>query len=486
MGSSPFTAARIGGADRAAVWILFGGECARQRLDYNRASIHPQPRRPALATDTAVQDASGRPGPPRLVRAISRFDLTAGVVNAVVGAGIFGAPATAAALAGAWSPLAAVFAALGILTVVLCFAEVGSRFDESGGPYLYTREAFGRHVGFAVGWLHVWTRLLSAAAILNVFVDYLARLLPLAGTTAGRASVMVVVVVLVTAINVRGIRLAAWTVDAFTIAKLLPLGLLLLLGLPRVSGATLATQAVAQAHWTDAVLLMVFLYGGFESAVIAASETRDPRRHTASALLVALGVVTATYCLVQLVVVGVLPHAAGTDTPVAAALEAVAGPLGALVGSLAALVSGYGWLTGFAMMTPRILFAMGERGELPRVLSLVHAEFRTPHVAVIANSGVALALALHGSFADAASLSVVTRLGIFALTCASLPALRLRRPDQPPAFRVAGGPAVAAAGILFCLWLLATRSFAQIWLLLLILAFGLLLRAWVTRRGEVA
>jgi amino acid transporter len=258
--------------------------------------------------------------------------------------------------------------------------------------------------------------------------------------------------------------------------------LLLLLGLPRVSAATLATQAVAQAHWTDAVLLMVFLYGGFESAVIAASETRDPRRHTAFALLTALAVVTTTYCLVQLVVVGVLPRAASLDTPVAAALEAVAGPLGALLGSLAALVSGYGWLVGFAMMTPRILFAMGERGELPRALARVHAEFRTPHVAVIANSVVALALALYGSFADAASLSVVTRLGIFAITCASLPALRLRRPEETPTFRVAGGPAVAVAGICFCSWLLATRSFAQIWLLLLILAAGLLLRAWVTRR----
>jgi amino acid transporter len=329
----------------------------------------------------------------------------------------------------------------------------------------------------------VWTRLLSAAAILNVFVDYLARLVPWAGTTAGRAAVMAGVIVLVTAVNVRGIRLAAWTVDAFTIAKLVPLGLLLMLGLPRVSGATLATQAVAQAHWTDAVLLMVFLYGGFESAVIVASETRDPRRNTAFALLTALAVVTATYCLVQLVVVGVLPRAASLETPVAAALEAVAGPLGALLGSLAALVSGYGWLTGFAMMTPRILFAMGERGELPEALSRVHTRFRTPHVAVVANSAVALALALYGSFTEAASLSVVTRLGIFGITCAALPVLRLRRPAEAPGFRLPGGPAVAAAGVLFCLWLLATRSFAQIWLLLLILAAGMLVRWWVARKG---
>jgi APA family basic amino acid/polyamine antiporter len=435
------------------------------------------------ATPDPEPCAAGAAQAAGLVRAIGRFDLTAAVVNGVVGAGIFGAPAAVAALAGAWSPLAAVAAALGILTVVLCFAEVGSRFDESGGPYLYAREAFGRHVGFAVGWLHVWTRLLSAAAILNVFVAYLVPLAAWAGTPAGRLSVMTGVVVLVTAVNVRGIRLATWTVDAFTIGKLLPLGLLLVLGLPRVSGSVLATQTVAEPHWTDAVLVMVFLYGGFESAVVAASETRDPRRHTAFALLTALAVVTATYCLVQLVVVGVLPRAAGFETPVAAGLEAVAGPLGALLGSLAALVSGYGWLTGFAMMTPRILFAMGERGELPPAFCRVHPRFRTPHVAVIFNSAVALALALYGSFAAAASLSVVTRLGIFALTCAALPVLRRKRPAEAAGFRLPGGVAVAGTGVMFCLWLLVTRSFAQIWVLLLILGVGMLLRWLVARKG---
>ncbi len=396
----------------------------------------------------ARSDASPGAASPHLVRAIGRFDLTAAVVNAVVGAGIFGAPAAVAAATGAWSPLAALGAAVGILTVVLCFAEVGSRFDESGGPYLYAREAFGRHVGFAVGWLHVWTRLLTGAAILNVFVAYLAPLLPGAGTAAGRVAAMTAVVALVTAVNVLGVRLATWTVDA--------------------------TQAVAEPRWADAVVLMVFLYGGFESAVIAASETRDPRRHTAFALLAALGVVTATYALVQLVVVGVLPGAAGVSNPVAAALEAVAGPLGALLGSLAALVSIYGWFTGFAMMTPRILFAMGERGELPAAFASVHPRFLTPHVAVAVNSVVALGLGAWGSFADAATLSVVTRLGIFALTCAALPVLR-RRPESP-GFTVPAGPAVAAAGILFCAWLLATRGSAQIGQLGLILAAGFVLR----------
>ena len=214
---------------------------------------------------------------PALVRAIGRWDLTASVVNAVVGSAIFGMPATIAALTGAWSPLAVLLAGLGILPIVLCFAEVGSRFDAAGGPYLYAREAFGSATGFHVGWLLLWTRLLSGAAVLNVMVTYLAQLAPWAGTAGGRATVMTAAVALVTAINVLGVRQAAWTVNLFTVAKLLPLLLVIALALLALDRGVLATQAVATPRWTDAVLLLVFAYGGFESSVIAASETRRPR-----------------------------------------------------------------------------------------------------------------------------------------------------------------------------------------------------------------
>ncbi len=419
--------------------------------------------------------------PPRLVRAIGRWDLTAGIVNAVVGAGIFGTPSVVAGLTGAWSPLAFVLAALGIMTVVLCFSEVGSRFEESGGPYVYARGAFGVHVGYQVGWLHVWTRLLSGAAILNVFVSYLGQIVPWAVTPSGRWVVMTTVVFLITAVNVWGVRQAVWAVNAFTIAKMLPLFALIALGLPRISGEVLATQAPHPPLWADAVLLVVFAYGGFESAVVAASETRNPRRDTGFALVTALAVVTLVYCLLQLVVVGVLPRAKESSAPVASALTVLLGPPGAVLGSVAAIVSGYGWLTGFALMTPRVLFSMGERGELPAVLGRIHPRFLTPHVAIVVNSIAMLALALAGTFAGAANLSVVTRLCIYVLVCAALPVLRSRKPEEAPGFRLQGGVAVAGAGIVFCLWLLATRSYEQMWMLFAIMGGGLLLR-WVAGR----
>jgi amino acid transporter len=173
------------------------------------------------------REAAGNAG---FVRAIGRFDLTAAVINGVIGSGIFGLPAILAATAGTLSPLAALAAAGGIGLIALCFAEVASRFREHGGVYLYSRAAYGPLVGFEVGWLLVWTRLLSAAANLNLFVLYLAELWPEVAGGAPRAIVMMGLAGTVAVMNVVGVRSAARAIDFFTIAKLLPLALLIVLG----------------------------------------------------------------------------------------------------------------------------------------------------------------------------------------------------------------------------------------------------------------
>lgn len=284
------------------------------------------------------------PRRPTLVRALGRWDLTAAIVNGVIGSAVFSLPAALAGLAGGASPLAVLAAGLGIGAIVLCFAEVGSRFDQTGGPYLYTRSAFGAAVGFQVGWIQVWTRILSAGAVLNVLASSVGALVPAADDMAGRALTMICVVAWFTAVNLIGIRQAATTQNLFTLAKLAPLALLIVLGLVRFDATVLATQAVAAPRWTDAVLLLVFAYGGFESAVVAAGESRQPKRDMAFALLVGMGGVAAIYALVQLAVVGTLPHAADSSAPVAAALGVLLGPVGLALGALAAIVSACGWM----------------------------------------------------------------------------------------------------------------------------------------------
>jgi amino acid transporter len=411
----------------------------------------------------------------KLLRVVGRGDLTAIVINSVIGSGIFALPSVVAGLTGAWSPLVVLIAALGILPIALCVAEVGSRFDIAGGPYVYARQAFGPHVGFHVGWLLLWTRLLSAGAVLNVLTAYLATLLPWVGTPLGRALTMTGAVALFTIINVRGVRQAAWTVNVFTIAKLLPLVLLLVLGIVQLRGEVMATQAVAAPQWTDAVLQMVFAFAGFEVALVAASELRRPRQDAAFALIAAMIIITIVYALTQLAVIGVLPNAAGSKAPIADALRITVGSVGGVMGSLAAVISTYGWLTGNALLIPRMPFSMAEQGELPRVFARVHASLRTPHVSIITCSVIALLLGLAGSFAATATLSAIGRLLVYALTCGAL--IRLRRGSAPPAgFMLPAGRWLAMVGIAFSVWLLSTRSFGQAWLIVSIIVAGAVVR----------
>jgi len=418
---------------------------------------------------------SDRVTQPSLIRAIGRVSLTAAIVNGVIGSGIFGLPSTVAALTGAWSPVVVLIAGACVFVVLLCFAEVSSRFDQAGGPYLYAREAFGAVVGFQVGWLLLVSRLLGCAAALNILVVYVELLVPAVTTPGGRALTMTGAIAVATAINVTGVRLATWTTNAFTVAKVVPLLLLIVLGLPLIKGDVLAAQAVAHPDWSEAVLLMVFAYGGFESMIVAAGETRRPREDTAAALITAGATVTLIYCLLQLVIVGVLPNAAGSTTPVASALREVMGANGMTLGSIAVVLSVYGWLTGFTLMMPRVLYSMAAHGELPAVVARVHPRLRTPYIAIVANAVIALAMALYSSFSEAAAFAAIARLVVFAVTCAAL--MMLRRAQGPsPGFRLPAGTMFAIAGTAFSIWLLSTRSPNQLVITFGIIAAGVVLR----------
>ena len=124
---------------------------------------------------------------------------------------------------------------------------------------------------------------------------------------------------------------------------------------------------------------------------------------------------------------------------------------------------------------------MGERSEIPSVFARVHPKFRTPYVAIIANSVVALGLSLSGSFTDLAASAAITRLAIYALCCAAVLVLR-NRWGPSEGFRVPAAPVVVVTGILLCAWLLSTRSLAQSWFLLVIIAAGA--AAWLASRGN--
>jgi len=429
-----------------------------------------------------LSEPSPRPAP---LRAISRVDLTAACVNSVIGSAIFGLPGPLTELTGPWSPLAYVIAGLGIFTVVLCFAEVASRFEAAGGQYLYVSAAFGSIAGFHLGWLFLWTRISALGANLALFADYAGVLWPGLGTPVARVAMLAMVAAFLVAANVRGVRQASWTIDAFTVAKVLPLLVLIGLGLFHLRGEVLASQAVARPDWTSAILLLVFAYGGFESPLIAAGEARDPKRDAAPSLFFGLGIVAVVYVLVQLVVVGVLPNAGASKTAVADAFSVLVGTGGATVVAVAALVSTFGYSVGSTLQGPRLLYAMGERRDLPAVLARISRLYLTPDVAIVVYGVIAFALAAAGSFAAIATFSAIVRLAVYGLTCVAALILRRRRPGEAPGFRMPAAWLVAPLGVLFCIGLLLSRTFEQAGTLVALVLLGAALRA-VARRGASA
>ena len=387
-----------------------------------------------------------------LRRVLGRWDLTAIGINQVIGGAIFLMPSQVAAQIGTWSPIAFVLMGLASLTVALCFAEVGSRFDSTGGPYLYTRAAFGRFVGFEVGWMQWFTRAASQASVMAGIALALGYYWPVVTTGWPRALVLVGVTAGLTWVNARGIRQSAWLVNALTIGKLLPLTLFIIAGLRYLDpGALAALPPITLRQFSTAALLMIFVYGGYDVIPVPAGEALDPRRHVPFALITTILVVMAVMTLTQVAAQAVLPDLAVHATPIADAAAVSLGSVGALLVGLGSVLSMTGNNAGQVLSGSRMLFALAEHGELPAFFGRIHARYRTPANAVLFTSAVAVVLALTGSFAKLAVVSALARLVMYVGVSAAT--LRLRSSTftgvvKPATFVAPLGPAVPAIAIL--------------------------------------
>jgi amino acid transporter len=395
------------------------------------------------------------PAPSRLLRVVGLPGLTAIAVNGVIGSGIFVLPATVAALLGPASPAAYLLAALVAALVVACFAEAGSLFDRTGGPYLYAREAFGPFVGFQVGWAFFLSRLAAGAAIANAFAAYLGYLWPAVAGGAGRVLAITALLAALAAINVAGVRYAGWTVNVLTVAKLVPLVVFIAVGLLHADPDRYVLLALPDSsRLRQASLLLIFAFGGFENASVPGDESKDPKRHLPVALLAAIALTAVLYVLIQIVALSTLPGLARDPAPLASAARTFLGPAGALAIALGAVVSTAGSSSALALVGPRILYALADGGQLPMALARVHARRRTPYVSVVVFAVLAWAAALLGDFARLAAVSALARLFFSAVTCLAVPVLRHKMPEAERRFRVPGGALVPVAAAGLCVWLL--------------------------------
>jgi basic amino acid/polyamine antiporter, APA family len=401
-----------------------------------------------------------------LVRGIGRGSMVALCINAVVGAGIFGLPSRVHDLLGPYALLAYVGCAVLVLLVVLCFAEVGSRFEQTGGPYLYARAAFGPVVGFQVGWLVWLTRVTAFAALCNLLIDYLAHFAPWLASGGGRVLVAGVATAGIAWVNIRGVRTAAMVANVFTIGKLVPLVLFVAVGLFFVEPSSYIPRSTpTAAEFSATMLLLVFAFTGFETATVPAGEVRDPRRTLPFAILASMAVIVPLYLLIQVVAIGTLPELATSSTPLADAAGRFAGSVGAAVIVVGAAISITGTLNGLVLAAPRLLYGMAEQRQLPALFARTHPRFHTPWLAIALTAACMLALTLSGSFLAAVAMSTITRLLAYAATCVALPVLRRREGREgiaPAMFRVPGGAWVVGTALLVIAWLVAHASMQEL------------------------
>ncbi len=394
---------------------------------------------------------------PSLVRAMSRWDLTALALNGIIGSGIFGLPAIAARLLGMASPLAFVLCAGVVYVFVLCFAEVASYFTETGGPYLYGRTIFGSFIGFEVGW-SVWLARVSAFATnANIFVSYLAFFVPQITSGLGRTLVLVVVPAFLAFINIRGVSGGAKFGGVFAATKVAALVLFAGVGLAYVDWSRFSTlTAPPNASWGVAILALIYTFTGFEYAVIPAAEAKDPRRDLGWALIIALGVCTVIYLAVQLVALGTLPlsELSASSRPLADAGRNFLGPVAATAISLMACISIIGNLSALILVSPRLTLAFAEKRDFPAIFGQLHPTYGTPVVSIIFFTAIGSILAVYGNFQWLVIVSVLARLGNYTVTCLAVPIMR-RKSEKGPRFRIPFGSAIAVVGIGLCIWLFA-------------------------------
>lgn len=424
-----------------------------------------------------------------LVRQLGAVGIGLLALNGMIGAGIFGVPAGAAALTGAWSPLVFVACALLLGVIMLCFAEIASRFERTGGPILYIDTAFGRFAGFQTGWAFYIARMTAYAANLNLLIVSLAYLWPAAEDGWIRVALLTGILAALCWINVTGIKRAVGSLGVLTVLKLIPLLALIVAGLawlaPSVRSVT-AQAAPATGDFATAALLVIYAYVGWESALVPAGEVKRPARAMPLALFGALGVATVLYVLIQAISVAALPDLAESERALVDVADVLMGPAGAILLTVGVVVSVGGNVAGTMISAPRLTYALARDGNFPEWFGRVHPEYRTPANSIVFFTILTLVLSVVGSFVWLAAMSALVRVLIYMACIGAMPRLRARTGSEDPAgFRLPGGWTIPIVAFVACGLLLIQISLQSVLATALVLAVGAGV-FWLVRRRAAA
>jgi APA family basic amino acid/polyamine antiporter len=401
-----------------------------------------------------------------LLREIGVPRLVASIINSTIGAGIFVLPAVAAAGLGPAAPLAYIACGAMMALIVLCLAAAGSRVSLTGGIYAYVEAAFGPFVGFLAGVLYSLSAAMAVAGVASVFVESLAGIWSPAGNPFNRAALLALLFAGVAAVNVRGVKPGARLVVALTLAKLIPLGVLIGAGVWFVRPEHLAVSVLPPVSAVGrTAIVLIFAFVGVEVALVPSGELSHPARTVPRALFTALAVTTTIYLAIQAVALGILGPALAdyAIAPLAEAMARIVGPGGRLFVLAGGMVSMFGYVAGDMLGSPRALFALARDGTLPSALARVHPRFHTPHVAIVVYAALVGAVAVSSRFTELAIVANVAILTLYLLCALASYQLQRRdvRTDGTP-FVLPGGFLIPLAAAGAIVWLVSQATIREL------------------------
>jgi basic amino acid/polyamine antiporter, APA family len=392
------------------------------------------------------------PEPPQLVRALGTWGATAIVVGIMIGSAIFIVPAEITREVGSARGALAVWLVTGVLSLfgALSFAELAAMMPQAGGQYIYLREGYGPLVSFLCGWMFFLIQQSGGIATLAVgMAQYLGNFLPL-GSWGQKAAAAGAILIL-TAINVRGVRQGGWVqslltgVDVGIAVALIAVGLSLVVARP--SGpASLPIPSGTRyfASFGVAMVAALWAYEGWNNVTFAAGEVKRPERTLPLALILGTGIVIAIYLGLNLVYYRVLtlPEIAASPRVAADAMRRLVGPWGSQLTAVAIVIAVFGSLNGSILAGARVYYAMAKDGLFFRWCAAVHPRFRTPHVSLVVQGLWSCLLVLLANYEQLFTYTVFAAWIFYALTALAVIILRRSRPDLPRPYRVPGYPVV--------------------------------------------
>jgi APA family basic amino acid/polyamine antiporter len=419
-----------------------------------------------------------------LKREIGTWGLTSNIINVVIGSGIFVLPALVSEGLGSAGILAYLFCGLLITLIMLCFAEVGSKVTLTGGAYAYIETAFGKYFGFLTSILLIFgTSLMATGAVANVLVDTLAKIFPLFSDVYFRAGFLITVFSVLTFVNIIGIKEGITLVKLVTIAKLLPLLLLIIWGSTEIVYTNLLWhKEPAISDIGKVSLLLFFAFQGAESSLSVSGEVRNSKKTIPRGILLSFLIILIVYIGVQVVSQGVLGDSFANfkDAPLAEVANRVIGPIGYTIVILGTAISTFGYLTSDLINMSRVLFRSAKDKVIPiKPLSMVHRKFATPYLAVICFASLGCFFAIVSEFKVLAILSSSSVLIVYLGVALSTIKMRFVRDSDNSTFKIPGGITIPILSIITIIWFLSSLSKQEmigmgIFILILSLIFGLI------------